>query len=334
MHKNFWPVFIIVAAVGAAAIWTQTPRFVTSLPDCARDIFRTAVRKAHTLIAESKFIPTPVPPEPVIIGGGTTPAEPEKDSPANVQTTTSRTVVVQADAPAVPVPPSRPSTPPAVSGSLAPSDIKGVKVVNTSSAEWCVLTRSTPIESLDEKPLGTASGGRFFVIERRARAADGKLLIGNFTPKKLSQPVQINSRYAPLCLSGSPDELTTAQLHALKMYYQLRGEALDYLEEVRKTKGDSASPFYRKLAEAERIRDFRAKELAGMNTLSGDQKAVELAELEKLKDKAAEIRSQHEDWKRAHSAQISDPARDPHYQELVGEYRRYAASLPDGLAVE
>ena len=69
----------------------------------------------------------------------------------------------------------------------------------------------------------------------------------------------------------------------------------------------------------ERIRDFRAKELSQMTSLSGEQKAVELSELEKLKAKAAEIRAQHENWKRAHSAQISDPTRDPHYQELVQE---------------
>jgi len=324
--------FIIVAAVGAAAVWTQTPRFVTRLPDGVREIFRTSVRKVRNMVLESQFTPTPVKPDPVIIGGGTIPAEPGKESSTNVQTAANRPVAAKADDAPASTPPVAP--PPAVSGSLAPSDIKGVKVVNTSSAEWCVLTRSTPIEALDEKPLGTASGGRFFIIERRARAADGKLLIGNFTPKKLSQPVQINSRYAPLCLSGSPDDLTTAQLHALKMYYQLRGESLDYLEEVRKTNGDTASPFYRKLVEAERIRDFRAKELANMNTLAGDQRAVEVAELGKLKDKAAEIRAKHEDWKRAHGVQISDPKRDPHYQELVKEYRRYAASLPAGLAID
>ena len=206
-------------------------------------------------------------------------------------------------------------------------------MVNTSSADWCVLMRSTPIQTLDEKPLGTASGGRFFVIERRARSDGGKVFIGNFTPKRLSQPVQIDSRHA-LSLSGSPDDLSTAQLHALKMYYQLRGEAIDYLDEVRRTKGDCASPIYKKLVEAERIRDFRDKELKQMSGLKGDQRAVELEELEKLKRKAADLRAQHEGWKRAHAAQIADPTRDPHYQGLVREYRRYAGDLPAGLAVE
>lgn len=295
------------------------------LPDGMRSMFRSYVRKAQGLgdIKAQIAAQTEEKDKPVtLLGGGVAPAA----APATSAT------------PAVPAVSIVPSVPPASSPSAAPrfaapADIKGIKAVDVASAEWCVLTRSTPIEALDEKPLGTASGGRFFVIERRARAANGKLLIGNFTPKKLSQPVQINSRYV-LCLSGSPDELTTAQRHALKMYYQLRGEALDYLDEIRRTNGDSASPFHNKLMEAERIRDFRAKELSQMNALKGDQRAVEVAELEKLKTKASEIRAQHEAWKRAHSAQIADPRQDPHYKELVTEYRRYANSLPAGLAIE
>ena len=348
MGKHFWPLFIIVAAIGAAAVWTQTPRYVTCLPDGMRSAFRGLVRNVYDLPSNVKMPEKPDTAEPVLLGGGTVTVNPAQDSapqataqaqeprPAAQSQEPKATVQIQKPAAAIQTqePPSPGKGKVAITPQFAaPADIKGVKVVNVASAEWCVLMRSTPIEALDEKPLGTASGGRFFIIERRARATAGKTLIGNFTPKKLSQPVQINSRYA-LCLSGSPDELTTAQRHALKMYYQLRGEALDHLDEIRKTKGDSASPFHRKLLEAERIRDFRAKELSQMTSLSGEQKAVELSELEKLKAKAADIRTQHENWKRAHSAQIIDPTRDPHYQELVQEYRSYAKSLPAGLAVE
>ena len=339
MGKHFWPLFIIVAALGAAAVWTQTPRYVTCLPDGMRSAFRSLVRNIYDLPSNVKMPEKPDTSEPVLLGGGTVTVNPAQDAAPQATAHAQEpktTVKVQEPTPTVQTqePPSPGKGKVEITPRFAaPADIKGVKVVSVASAEWCVLMRSTPIEALDEKPLGTASGGRFFLIERRARATTGKTLIGNFTPKKLSQPVQINSRYA-LCLSGSPDELTTAQRHALKMYYQLRGEALDHLDEIRKTKGDSASPFHRKLLEAERIRDFRAKELSQMTSLSGEQKAVELSELEKLKAKAAEIRAQHENWKRAHSAQISDPTRDPHYQELVQEYRSYAKSLPAGLAVE
>ena len=310
MGKHFWPLFIMVAALGAATVWTQTPRIAPLLPPGLRATFRSYVRKAYDLPNAARTLPTPDPDPPVLLGGGTLPA----DTP-------------------IPQPAPAPSPAPAVAAAVAPADIKGVKVVKPASADWCVLTRSTPIEALDEKPLGTAAGGRMFIIERRARAAQGTLLIGNFTPKRLSQPVQINDRYA-LCLSGSPDDLTTAQLHALKMYYQLRGEALDYLDEVRRTNGDCASPLHRKLVEAERIRDFREKELRQMSGLRADQRAVEQRELDRLKSAAAALRAQHEEWKRAHSAQIADPTRDPHYQALVQEYRRYAASLPADLAVE
>ena len=341
MGKNFWPIFIIAAALGAAAIWPQTPRYVTALPEGLRAAFRSYVRQAQGLgdLGEQVAAQTEGKDKPVQLLGGTT--APATDAPVAgtvpptppppAATPASGAPHVAASAPIAakaPPPPEAPRAPFA-----SPADNKGVKVVNTSSADWCVLMRSTPIQTLDEKPLGTASGGRFFVIERRARSGGGKLFIGNFTPKRLSQPVQIDSRHA-LSLSGSPDDLSTAQLHALKMYYQLRGEAIDYLEEVRRTKGDCASPIYKKLVEAERIRDFRDKELKQMSGLKGDQRAVELEELEKLKRKAADLRAQHESWKRAHAAQIADPTRDPHYQVLVREYRRYAGDLPAGLAVE
>ena len=335
MGKNFWPLFIITAALGAAAIWTQTPRYVTALPEGLRAAFRSYVRQAQGLgdLGEQVAAQTEEKNKPVQLLGGTT--APATATPVTgtvpAATPPPATTPAPSASPIAAKPPAPPEAPRAPFAS--PADNKGVKVVNTSSADWCVLMRSTPIQTLDEKPLGTASGGRFFVIERRARSGGGKVFIGNFTPKRLSQPVQIDSRHA-LSLSGSPDDLSTAQLHALKMYYQLRGEAIDYLDEVRRTKGDCASPLYKKLAEAERIRDFRDKELKQMSGLKGDQRAVELEELEKLKRKAADLRAQHEGWKRAHAAQIADPTRDPHYQGLVREYRRYAGDLPAGLAVE
>ena len=335
MGKNFWPLFVIAAALGAAAIWTQTPRYVTALPEGLRAAFRSYVRQAQGLgdLGEQITAQTEEKDKPVQLLGGTT--APATDTPAAGTTTSTRPPPAATPAPsATPIAAAPPPPPEAPRAPFAsPADNKGVKVVNTSSADWCVLMRNTPIQTLDEKPLGTASGGRFFVIERRARAGGGKVFIGNFTPKRLSQPVQIDSRHA-LSLSGSPDDLSTAQLHALKMYYQLRGEAIDYLDEVRRTKGDCASPIYKKLVEAERIRDFRDRELKQMSGLKGDQRAVELEELEKLKRKAADLRAQHEGWKRAHAAQIADPTRDPHYQGLVREYRRYAGDLPAGLAVE
>ena len=335
MGKNFWPLFIITAALGAAAIWTQTPRYVTALPEGLRAAFRSYVRQAQGLgdLGEQVAAQTEEKNKPVQLLGGTT--APATDTPVAGTVPAATPPPAATPAPsASPIAAKVPASPEAPRAPFAsPADTKGVKVVNTSSADWCVLMRSTPIQTLDEKPLGTASGGRFFVIERRARSGGGKVFIGNFTPKRLSQPVQIDSRHA-LSLSGSPDDLSTAQLHALKMYYQLRGEAIDYLDEVRRTKGDCASPIYKKLVEAERIRDFRDRELKQMSGLKGDQRAVELEELEKLKRKAADLRAQHEGWKRAHAAQIADPTRDPHYQGLVREYRRYAGDLPAGLAVE
>ena len=341
MGKNFWPLFIIVAALGAAAIWTQTPRYVMALPEGLRAAFRSYVRQAQGLgdLGEQVAAQTKEKDKPVQLLGGTTTRATETPVAGTVPAATPPPAATPAPsasqiATKAPPPSEAPRKPFASPADFtSPADNKGVKVVNTSSADWCVLMRSTPIQTLDEKPLGTASGGRFFVIERRARSGGGKVFIGNFTPKRLSQPVQIDSRHA-LSLSGSPDDLSTAQLHALKMYYQLRGEAIDYLDEVRRTKGDCASPLYKKLVEAERIRDFRDKELKQMSGLKGDQRAVELEELEKLKRKAADLRAQHEDWKRAHAAQIADPTRDPHYQGLVREYRRYASDLPAGLAVE
>ena len=321
MRGNFWPVFFIVVALAAAAVWKFTPQYVEKLPEGLRSQLRSAVRMAtgaaeigRGQIAAAREQIGRKDEEPVLLGGTIGSAEVHPAAPSSS--------VASA------LPPSGSAISP------APVEVPTVKVVSVARADWCVMKRNAPIETLAEKPAGTAAGGRFFKIERRARdPRGGTLLIGNFTPSRLPTTVQVNSRYA-LLLSGSPDDLTTSQLHALKMYYQLRGEAMDYLDEIRRTGGDSASPFVKQLAEAERIRDFRARELKNMTTLAGDQRAVEEAELEKLKDKAAAIREKHEEWKRGHAGQISDPTRDPHYQELVGEYRRYVSAMPAGLAVD
>ena len=312
MGKSFWPIFLIVAALGAATVWTQTPRHVTRLPDGLRSSMRSWVRTARGL--PSLATPRRPKDEPLVLLGGTT-LPPE-------------TPAAPVGAPAA-VPAARPAVPAA-----APVVVKSVHPATPAQADWCVLKETTPVQSLDDKVLSNAPGGRFFLIERRARSPEGgTLLIGNFTPKKLPHTVQVNSRNV-LCLSGSPDDLTTAQLHALKMYYQLRAEAVDYLAEVRKSKGDTASPLYKQLQEAERIRDFRAKELKNMKTLAGDQRAVEMEELARLEQKAKEIRELHEDWKRAHRDQVSDPTKDPHYLGLVREYRNYISAMPAGLAVD
>lgn len=313
MGKSFWPIFLIVAALGAATVWTQAPRHVTRLPDGLRSAMRSWVRTAQGL--PSLATPRRPKDEPLVLLGGNS-QQPQNAAP-----------VVAPAAAAAPV--TAPTAPMA-----APVVVKSVHPATPAQADWCVLKETTPVQSLDDKVLSNAPGGRFFLIERRARAPEGgTLLIGNFTPKKLPHTVQVNSRHV-LCLSGSPDDLTTAQLHALKMYYQLRAEAVDYLAEVRKSKGDTASPLYKQLQEAERIRDFRAKELKNMTTLAGDQRAVEMEELARLEQKAKEIRELHEDWKRAHRDQVSDPTKDPHYLGLVRECRNYISAMPAGLAVD
>ena len=317
MGRSFWPILLIVAALGAATIWTKTPLVVGKLPDGLRGTMRHYVRTAMGLpqLAEQAIKGREETPDLPLLGGGTLPGEAGRQPEA----------LPPAAAAAVPAP--LPATRP---GAEHPS----VRPTSVAAADWCVLTCTTPVETLDDKPLASISGGRFFLIERRARTPKGgTTLIGNFTPKRLSQTVQLNSRFV-LCLSGSPDDLTTAQLHAFRMYYQLRSEALDYLEELRKSAGDVASPVYKRLQEAERIYEFRKKELAGMSTLAGDQRAVEREELDKLELKAESLRAEHDAWKRAHKAEVSDPTRDPHYRELVGEYRRYAAQLPAGCALE
>ena len=163
MRKNFWPLFVIVAALGSAAIWTQTPRYVTMMPDGMRREFRSYERSAQGLgdIKAQIAAQTEDKDKPVtLLGGGTAPAA------TNVPDVSI--VPVVSTAPAA-------SAAPATPRFAAPADIKGIKVVDVASAEWCVLMRSTPIEALDEKPLGNASGGRFFLIERRARAANTHL---------------------------------------------------------------------------------------------------------------------------------------------------------------
>ena len=90
MGKNFWPLFVIAAALGAAAIWTQTPRYVTALPEGLRAAFRSYVRQAQGLgdLGEQITAQTEEKDKPVQLLGGTT--APATDTPAAGTTTSTR----------------------------------------------------------------------------------------------------------------------------------------------------------------------------------------------------------------------------------------------------
>ena len=162
-----------------------------------------------------------------------------------------------------------------------------------------------------------------FPVYKRARAGIGYLAQEASVFRKMSVEDNIMS---VLEMTGKSHDYQREKLESLIKEFRL--------QKVRKSKGDTASPLYKQLQEAERIRDFRAKELKNMTTLAGDQRAVEMEELARLEQKAKEIRELHEDWKRAHRDQVSDPTKDPHYLGLVRECRNYIPAMPAGLAVD
>ena len=110
MGKNFWPLFIIAAALGAAAIWTQTPRYVTALPEGLRAAFRSYVRQAQGLgsLGEQVAAQTEEKNKPVQLLGGTT--APATDAPA--------TGTVPTTPPTGTVPLPQGSVPPSQSGTV------------------------------------------------------------------------------------------------------------------------------------------------------------------------------------------------------------------------
>lgn len=221
-----------------------------------------------------------------------------------------------------------------VNDPLAPDDVPparlGIAQTTPMDGDWCVLKQVTQIEKLDGTPLGTVKGGRMFLVERRFNSDDGLMLIGNFTPKPLSEPVQLAARNV-VAFTGRPEKLSANQRNSLRKYYELRGQAEERRAELALADARK-SPYLAAAAAA--LKELREKsEAAEKNARNAEAKRQATYDLATLRAKVQELNKKHRDWKAQHAAQQVDPDQDALYRELVNARRPYAVAIP-GLVCE
>lgn len=192
---------------------------------------------------------------------------------------------------------------------------------------WCVLKQATPIETLEGKSLGTVKGGRFFVIERRFSDDHGvMMLVGNFTPKKLDQTVQLAASQV-IGYSGKPADLTEEEANALREYYELNGSAEDYKAKLQ-ADASKRSPYFKPAVDALAALRARARQIEE-RTKASDANRKATYELSQLKMKVQELNRKHKEWKEQHASEFPKPENDPVYQGMRTRMRDYAKIVPE-----
>ncbi len=372
MGRNYWPVFIIVAALASAATWRFSPQFGRRMPKSFRDQNRAFVGAVMGRGIDPRAVSADELAAIEEIGRefDAEMAADEKAAAVRAKAAKSSSAprsLVRVQAPvaeAVSEPPPSVDTtkeierawdpgdvePAAVSSSAAqkPVDVlddvsedaiaaadpddptpaqKGVRAVSQMDADWAVLRQTTLVERLDGAPLGRVKGGRFFVIERRFNSDDGLMLIGNFTPKKLDEPVQIPA-LSVYGFTGSPDRLSAHQRDCLRKYYELRGAAVERRAELAEASA-KASPYLKPAADA--LREFRERAKKAERARDSDVNRKATYDLSALRAKVQELNRKHKAWKERHAGEMADPEKDAAYLKILEEQKAYAASIT-GLA--
>lgn len=192
---------------------------------------------------------------------------------------------------------------------------------------WCVLKQVTPIESLDGKALGTVKGGRFFIIERRfADDHGGMMLVGNFTPRKLPQTVQLPAS-AVVGFTGKPENLTEEEDNALRDYYELNGSAEECKAKII-ADASKRSPYFQPAVDALAALRARARQVED-RTKASDANRKATYELSQLKMKVQELNRKHKEWKELHASEFPPPETDPVYQGIRAKMREHAKVIAD-----
>ena len=352
MGKTYWLIFISVTALSSGLVWHYAPTLGKKLPPAVRtricetfadvqnriDIVQTGfsehlgnstkpspattttsedVAYAEAPIAVPARTPSAVAPQQPPT---TTQQQPQTAAQQRPQTAT------QEHAPTA----TRELPSPAQTVEESPYD-KGIVRVGpsaSSGAKWCVLAHVTPVDGLDGKRIGSVAGGRFFLIESRKKADDGLMLVGNFTPKKLPNTVQVAAKDV-ICLTGSPDDLSEKQKDGLRMYYQLSGEA-ETLKTQLVVKESQKNPYAVEAAEA--LSKLRAKEAeARRQADDADSNRNATYDIAPLAEKVRSLNKRAKEWKEAHASEISDPEKDPAYLKIIKQRKQYAEAIP-GLA--
>lgn len=324
MGKNFWPIYIIVAAVSLAATWKYAPALGEKLPPANRAAIFNVVAKCFGKTVEEASDTVPAAPaaaasdvKPLVTQSAAAPKAVAPKKPA-----------VQPVA-ATAKPAARPAVPQKAEEEDDLPSLKGIMQADAQTASWGVLNQNTTVTGLDGEEKGVVAGGRFFLIESREQGARGLVLVGNFTPKPMAEPVRVPAMNL-YCFSGKPESLSSHQRDCLRKYYELRGEAMAIKAKLLRENA-LRSPYGRLAANAMRAFKAKAAEVERMKDADGEANRKATYELSQLRVKMQELTQKHKDWKKAHAAELPDPEKNPAYQAKLEEARAYSAPIA-GLA--
>lgn len=331
MGKNFWPAYLIVASVLLAATWKFAPAIGEKLPQSGRDSIYGLVAKClgRSTGGEADAQPRVQPPaaEP-----SRRKVEPQSaGAPKRAPAAPAQVAVAPKRVPAAPaqvaVAPKHVATPPPPPPPAAAEDdelpsLKGITQEDPDTARWGVLNQATVVEGLDGEEKGAVAGGRIFLIESREKRGTKLWLIGNFSPTPMAEPVRVPAT-SLYCFSGNPDKLSQNQRNCLRMYYQLRGEAIACKNKVLRENADM-SPYGRRAAQAKKAFDAKARAVEASS--SGDNPRVK-NELSQLREKYTALLEKHREWKKANASRLKDPDQDPAYLKKLQEARAYAGPI-------
>lgn len=321
MKKCILPILIIAASLGAALAWKFCPAFRERVP-AARASVASAIDKVKsaggelrsrvsTLSSDSAASSVPEPTAPVV-----------RELPS-AQPAAPKVGTVSVPRAAAPSP-----APAASSDEDELPSMRGVTQENPMLAPWGVLWQITEVETTNGVSKGKVAGGRFFLVESRKRTSSGLILVGNFTPKKLDEPVCVPAT-SLRCFTGSPDLLSERQRECLRRFYELRAEAEEYKAKLMRENA-ARSPFFKAAGDAVKEFRARAKAIESSNLdIEGKRKAT--YDLSPLRAKALELNAKHKAWKEAHKKELPDPEKNPVYLEMLSKGDRYVDPI-DGMA--
>lgn len=320
MGKNFWPVWIIVMAVLLAATWKFAPTIGEKIPQDSRDTIVKLVAKCMgRKLPEASTAATPAVPAAQPRQNGVKPLGKATESAVKPLAPAAQPTAPVAKAP-VKRQAAAPAPRPAEEDEL-PS-LKGIMQEDPNNAKWGVLNQATTVEGLDGEEKGVVAGGRIFLIESREQQKKTLWLIGNFSPTPMDEKVRVPAT-SLYCFSGNPADLSENQRKCLRMYYQLRGEAMECKNKVLRENA-AKSPFGRQAAAAKQAFDQKARAVEASS--NGDDPRAK-NELSQLREKYTTLLEKHRQWKQANASQLKDPDKDPAYQKKLQEARAFAGPI-------
>ncbi len=316
MGKNFWPAYIIVAALLLAATWKFAPVVGEKMPADSRASLRRLVAKCMGRGEETA--------SGAVAPAAPAPAAAPVAGKADVAAPAAKTAPAKAPAAAAPAGGSASAVQTAEDEDDLPS-LKGVEPAVPQRAKWGVLNRLTEVVALDGQTKGNVAGGRFFLIEKCETVAKELWLVGDFTPKGFGEKVRVRAKNLH-CFTGGPNLLSENQRKCLRMYYQLRGEAQTRKEEVMR-EAASRSPYAAEAVEAVSAFKAKAKEVENAADTDGEAKRKATYELSQLRSKVQELNEKHRTWKQQHAAELPNPEKDAKYLKLLEDAQQYAEPI-------